>query len=182
MEATLLKTKEEMIKKERKKSIVLLCRGNIPKDFPKDKLIEYLSLKKSYELGLDCDVEKLRKLEEELLNWPRSLENDPGYINILNLAEELRFILGFHVEFAFEDNCRPSLSEVLASLVSRGFYNILIVPLDYINGISESTIKIIEDFKTKNSLEINIAWPFKLGLQADFIATHVLSFMRKQYQ
>ncbi|MDT7891479.1 MAG: hypothetical protein RQ952_01925 [Thermoproteota archaeon] len=179
MEATLLKSKEETIRREKKKAILLLSKGYIPKDYPKEKLLEYFILKLNYELNKNVDENKLKELENEIINWPRNPNNDPSYFNLINLREELYFVLGFNVEFAFEEYCAPRVKDAIFNLLSKGYSSIIIVPIDYIVGINERTLKEIEEIKNSKEIEIQIAWPYKLGLQADFIATHLLSFLRK---
>ncbi len=182
MEATLLGIKEEVIKKEAKKAILLLAKGKIPKDFPKDKALEYLRLKYSQEIGTEFDLIKLKELEEEIINWPRNPDNDPTHFNLLSLAEELSLVLGFTVDFAYEEIGEPQLIKVLNKFLRNNFSIIIVVPLDYLNGPNENTLRILNDFRNKYEVEIYLAWPYKTALQADFIATHVLSFLRSLYR
>jgi len=118
-------------------------------------------------------------LENEIINWPRTPNNDPSYFSLINLREELYFVLGFNVEFAFEEYCAPSIRDAIFNLLSKGYSSIIIVPIDYIAGINAKILKEIEEIKKSKDIDIQIAWPYKLGLQADFIATHILSFLRK---
>ncbi len=180
MESALLS--KDISKKERKKAIVLLAKARIPKNFPKDKALEYLRLKYQSEIGAEFDSNRLKELEEEMANWFKDPSKNPFHSNLINLAEELYFALGFTTDFAYEEIGEPRLIDVLNRLLEKKFSTIIIVPLDYLDEPSEYTLKIIEDFKQKHGVEIHLAWPYKIGLQADFIATHALSFMKGLYQ
>jgi len=177
MEVVAIKTKEELMKKEKRRAIILVSKGSIPKDFPKEKIMEYLSLK--FEVSKGGDMKRMKELEEELKKWPRNPENDPAYFAIINLCEELRFVLGYETQFAFENYCSPSLEETLQEIIRKGYTSIIVVPLDFLTGLDENSLNIIEKIKNENFVEISIAWPYKIGHQADFIATHILSFIRR---
>lgn len=178
MEAAVL-TREQTLKKDKKKAIILLSQGMIPKDYPKEKAFEFLSLKLSLDFKGFTDLGKLKILSEEIKNWPRNELNDPLYYSLKVLAEELYYALGFNVEIAFEDLCNPSFKDVIDSLIKKGFYYIIVVPVNYLLEPSEEINKIIKEQSIKHEVEIILAWPYKQGLKADFLASHVLNYVRK---
>src|SRR5579875_1335490 len=130
MEAIAVKSKEEAIKREKRKAILLVGKGNPPKDYPKEKFLEYIKLKFNLEKIDEASRKRFEELDQEIKKWPRNANNDPSYFNIVNLCEELRYALGFVTDFAFENYCSPTLSEAIYDLISRGFYSIIVVPID----------------------------------------------------
>jgi ABC-type uncharacterized transport system ATPase subunit len=66
----LLKEKETL--KEKRIPLILLAKGNIPKDYPKDKLLEYYNLKFNLELGKEVNKSEFEMLNEEIKRWQRN--------------------------------------------------------------------------------------------------------------
>jgi hypothetical protein len=59
----------------------------------------------------------------------------------------------------------------------RGYKFIIVIPIDYLSGISQETFNKIEELKSKLNIEIVVAWPYSLTLLLDFIREHLYTFM-----
>jgi hypothetical protein len=171
----LLKEKETL--KEKRIPLILLAKGNIPKDYPKDKLLEYYNLKFNLELGKEVNKSEFEMLNEEIKRWQRNENNDPSYFMLLNLAEKINLTGKYLAEIAFEEFCYPDISEAILSLALRGYKFIIVIPIDYLSGISQETFNKIEELKSKLNVEIVVAWPYSLTLLLDFIREHLYTFM-----
>jgi len=177
MEVTL--QKEEEIVKPKRIGVILLSKGKIPSDYPKDKAFEYLLQKLYQNFGLNYDSEKLKRLELEIKNWKRDEYNDPLYSRILNIAKELSFLSGYQVEVAFENLSYPDLEEAFQNLLFRNINKIIILPLYFLEELDERILKEIEKMKEKYKVEIILAWPVDISLQVDYLMGVLIKYIKK---
>jgi sirohydrochlorin cobaltochelatase len=114
------------------KTVVLLAmHGAPPRDFPKEKLVEFFDLHFRLEAmagtGRAPMEKRLQELERELREWPRTAENDPFHAASMELARLLAQESGSEVLVGFNEFCRPDLDEAFAKAVAGGAEHITVV-------------------------------------------------------
>ncbi len=177
--ATELMTKQEMLSRTSRTGVILLANGQLPLDYPSDKALIYMNLKNELAFKHSTDLEKLQALAEEIKHWPRNEQNDPYYYKLLELVNELRFTVNFVIDVAFKDFCFPDLKSSILNMVSMKVLNILIVPLDFLSDPTDLVMKVLNEIKLDDFVNIQLLWPYDLSLQVDFITEHLLRYMRK---
>ena len=96
-----------------KKIIIFIGHGDIPSDFPKEKLKEYFELRNFYKIGLleEKDRKKFKEIEESLKKWERNENNDRHYFDLKKLSEEIEREIKIKTSFAFNEFCYPDIFE-----------------------------------------------------------------------
>jgi sirohydrochlorin cobaltochelatase len=111
--------------------ILLAAHGAPPKDFPKDRLVEFFGLHFRLEAmkgpGRAPMEARLRELAREMLDWPRTPQNDPFHAATTELARLLAERTGKEVLVGFNEFCRPDLDEAFGMAIEGGAGHIVVV-------------------------------------------------------
>jgi sirohydrochlorin cobaltochelatase len=166
-------------------AVVLAMHGVPPKDFPKRETMELFSL--HHRLGHTSGEERaiLQKrhdeLEEKMLRWPRTPENDPFYYASLEIAQKIGHILGKRVVVGFNEFCSPTVEEAIDEAVSHSVEKVIIITPMMTRGGEHSEKDIpraIGRSREKHPhVEMIYAWPFDTTEVAAFLADHARRFL-----
>jgi sirohydrochlorin cobaltochelatase len=167
-----------------KTTIVLAMHGSPPKDYPNEKLMEYMGLHHRLEAltgpAREAMAGKFQVLKTELHNWPRTKENDPYHAASYELAKKLETATGNTVLVGFNEFCDPGLEEALTEAVNGGAEQIIVATPMMTPGGEHSEIDIpeaIEGVRAANpNVQIDYAWPFDLTEVAKFLALQIKKF------
>ena len=164
-----------------KKLILLAMHGAPPRDFPKDKLSEFFGLHFRLEAmagpGRAPMEKRLRELDREMRNWPRTAGNDPFYAASMELARLLALKSGKEVVAGFNEFCRPDLDEAFAKAMAGGAEHITVVTPMMTPGGEHAEEDIPAAIKRANGrwpgVRIDYLWPFDQAEVAGFLAAQV---------
>jgi sirohydrochlorin cobaltochelatase len=163
--------------------LVLAMHGAPPHDFPKNELVEYMSLHNQLEHNPASQEDEIRarymELNEKVRSWPRTSSNDPFYAGSFALAKQLEAASGLAVILGFNEFCAPSLDEALSLAASTAESVLVITPMMTRGG--EHSEKDIPDsirrVRTKHpNTNIQYIWPFEVNEVARFLAEQVRRF------
>lgn len=153
-------------------AVVLVGHGSPPKDYPQERVAEYMRLKTRAELG-DIQAKQLfDKMDKEIRNWA----------GLKELAEEVNRAGSFvHVEAAFNEFCGPTLEEAIERVAKLKPDTVIVVSTMTTRGSEHSEVEIKEKVESVRkrypNFRIVYAWPYDLRKQADFFAQHVRRFL-----
>lgn len=167
-----------------KSVIVLAMRGATPRDFPADELREFMSLHGRLEFSAVSHSPALEsryeELEEKMLGWPRTAENDPFFASSQELAAALERASGHKVVLGFNEFCSPTLSRALDEAAALGAGRILVVTPMMTRGgehYEKDIAQAVDTARQKHpDIEYIYAWPFEAGEVAVFMAAHIKKF------
>ena len=164
--------------------MVLVGHGAPPKGFPDDKVAEYIRLEKRVRAGDKSAEKRLEEIEKELMEWPRTKENDPYWFYLNELAETLKREGGYkEVIPAFNEFCPPNVEQAIERALKLKPDIIVVVPTMMVKGGEHSEVEIKESVeKARESypdIRIVYAWPFDTRELASFISEHVNKFITK---
>jgi sirohydrochlorin cobaltochelatase len=162
--------------------VVVVGHGQLPSDLPREASAKYLMLK--FKHSRSAEEENLyRELEELVLNWPRDEKNDPYYISLQRLAEEVARLGGFsEVWFAFNEFCRPTLAEALEEACRSSVDVVAVVTTMTTPGGEHSEEEIpalIEEARREWRKPVIYAWPFDPGQIARLLVENVNTHLSK---
>lgn len=164
-----------------KKVVVLAAHGAPPRDFPKEKLVEFFGLHFRLEAmagpGRPPAEKRFRELERELRDWPRTAENDPFFAASMELARLLAQESGREVVVGFNEFCRPDLDEAFEKAVAGGAGHIVVVTPMMTPGGEHAERDIPAAIKRASErwpgVRIDYLWPFDQAEVAGFLAGQI---------
>lgn len=156
----------------KKVSLILVGHGGIARDFPKTR--EYFRLHAQ-------GGEEFKKIEDELVHWPRNEKNDDYWGGFMKVASGLRNANAFHsVHVAFNEMCAPTVEEALNETLEDDPDTIVLTSIMMTPGGVHSERDIpasIEAFKKKNpNIAVVYAWPYDVTHISSFLISHVNKF------
>jgi sirohydrochlorin cobaltochelatase len=164
--------------------LVLAMHGAPPNDFPKNDLVELMSLHNQLEHATSSQRNELQRryteLEAKIRCWPRTAANDPFYAGSTALARQLEEVSKLSVLLGFNEFCAPSLEETLeqAACISE---RILVITPMMTRGGEHSEHDIPNAIQRvqghHSSVEIRYIWPFDLSSIAKFLAEQVKAYL-----
>jgi sirohydrochlorin cobaltochelatase len=166
-------------------AIVLAMHGAPPLDFLKEELSEFFGLHNRVGHGSSSVSPQLKKryeeLNEKILRWPRSRENDPFYSGTMDMAENLKIVSGYEVIVGFNEFCAPTIKEAIETAQNQKPEKIIVITPMMTRGgeHSERDIpKAIKDAQKMNpDIPIEYAWPFAISDVASFLFSHIKRFI-----
>ncbi|MFO0568446.1 MAG: CbiX/SirB N-terminal domain-containing protein [Polyangiaceae bacterium] len=162
--------------------VILVGHGGIPRDFPRDDLMESKRLEGARRArGEATPSAREAELDRRLREWPRTAESDPYGAGLERIADALRARLGdTPVLSAYNEFCAPSVEQALLAAIDAGAAEIVVVPTMVTPGGSHSEIEIPEVIAAvraaRPGADIRYAWPFAPGRVAELLADQVLAF------
>lgn len=166
---------------ERKKGIVLVGHGGIPKNYPGELVTKLKRLEAQRRAaGLPMSAEE-SELDTKIRTWPRTPENDPYQAGLEALASEMKPLLnGALFAVAYNEFCGPTLPEAVEDLIKQGAQSITVVSTMFTPGGSHSEFEIpdeIEELKHKHpGVTIRYAWPYNLTKVSKMLMEHIEQF------
>jgi sirohydrochlorin cobaltochelatase len=118
------------------------------------------------------------ELDAKIRNWPRRADNDPYKRGLEQLAAALRPLLpSERFVVAYNEFCRPSVSEAIEGLISQGAARILVIPTMLTPGGVHSEVDIpraLEGLRRSHpGVSLEYVWPFDLPEVATLLAAHI---------
>jgi len=160
--------------------LVLAMHGAPPNDFPRDELVEFISLHNQLEHLPANQASTFQKrymeLNDKIRTWPRTSVNDPFHAGSIELAKQLEVASGLCVFLGFNEFCAPSLDEALEQAALAAERVLVITPMMTRGGEhSERDIPagILRVQSHHPEAHIQYVWPFDLGKVAGFLAEQV---------
>lgn len=163
----------------KKKGVILVGHGGIPKDLPRDIVIRFKGLESSRKKIGGPPSEEERKLENRIRSWPRSPENDPYQAGLESLAESLRPLLsGAGLVLAYNEFCAPTLEDAVEEMVRAEVVEITVLPSMLTPGGVHSEVEIPETLeklrKQFPKISFRYIWPFDMDRVAGMLRDHIL--------
>lgn len=163
-------------------AIVLVGHGAPPNDFPKEKVGRAMSAVHQLahadahahdgaggDHGHDGaahprgDSDDLA-LARELVNWPRTPENDPYFYGVHSIADDLEAESGIKVYVGFNEFCVPTTTDAIERAIDDGARQVIVttVMMTPGGGHSEKDIRnsIHQAQHQSPGVTITYAWPF----------------------
>lgn len=166
-----------------RKVIILIGHGDIPGDFPKEKLKKYFKLRSLSKVNALNEEEKkyFLELEQELKKWRRNKSNDSHYFKLKKFSRFLKKEININVDFAFNEFCYPDIKEKFESLKHK--YDEFYFLPTLIFGGKHTDIEIkekIKDLKKDNpDKKIFYISSFKENLLKDFFVKTIREIINK---
>ena len=118
------------------------------------------------------------ELDDKIRGWPRHPGNDPYKAGLERLGEALRPLLPTDLfAIAYNEFCRPSISEALEGMIRRGATRILVLPTMLTPGGVHSERDIPRELEVIRhahpGVAIDYLWPFDLQHVAALLAAQV---------
>ncbi len=163
--------------------IVLAMHGSPPRDFPREDLSEFFRLHAQIQQANSSAPEKDRYsfLNNKMVNWPRTKQNDPFHAASEELATHLNSILGHEVIVGYNEFCAPSFQQALQLAANRNATQIIVATPMMTRGGEHAEKDIpaqIEEFRKRHlNIEITYAWPFESTQIAKFLAEQISRFV-----
>ena len=161
-------------------AVVLIGHGAPATDCPPEWIGELMSLEWRRGGGPHQHPSSGRaaELDAKIRNWPRQASNDPYKVGVERLAEAVRSSLpDIPVVVAYNEFCRPSIAEAVASAVQQGATRLFVIPTMLTPGgiHSERDIpRALEALRrTQPSVQITYLWPFDLAQVASLLAAQI---------
>lgn len=166
-----------------KKVVILIGHGDIPSDFPKEKLKEYFRLRSLYRIGSLNEKEKkyFLELEKELKKWKRNKSNDHHYFKLKKLSRFLKKELNINVDFAFNEFCYPDIKEKFENIKHKydEFYFLSTLIFGGKHSDIEIKEKIVNLKKENPDKKIFYISSFKEDLLKEFFVKIIKEFINK---
>jgi sirohydrochlorin cobaltochelatase len=165
----------------RKKGVILVGHGGIPKDCPQDLVTRLKRLEAQRRAANQPPSAEELELDATIRKWPRTSATDPYQSGLEAVAERLRQQLnGVLFAVAYNEFCAPTLREAVEELVIKGATHITVTTTMFTPGGSHSEVEIpgILDCLRPRFPEVELcyAWPFDLGLVANTLAEQIQRF------
>ena len=164
--------------------IILVGHGAFPSDYPKDRLDEWFRMSVQQH-SADADEHHDAGSEHaqrtrEILNWPRTPENDPYKFAVDSLAERLRERTGRPVLVAFHELCAPSIGAAIDEAVRQGARTVILTTTMITPGGAHSEVDIPTSIEVAGRRHPNVrliyAWPYDPDRLAAFFADQIERF------
>ncbi len=167
--------------RERKRGVVLVGHGGIPKDCPYDLVMKLKRLEAQRRSTGGAPTAEEVELDRRIRRWPRTGENDPYQSGLEALATRLKPLLdGSLFRIAYNEYCAPTLEEAVEELLKEGVGQITVISSMLTPGGSHAEIEIPQTIdrlrRTHPGVVFRYAWPFDLDLVAGMLATQVKRF------
>ncbi len=165
--------------------IILAMHGAPSRDFPGNKLHEFMELHAQMEHAPQGDTaqmeQRYNELDSEVRNWPRTPENDPFYAGAQDMAAQLASASGYEVIVGYNEFCAPRIDEAMDQAAVQGADKIIVVTPMMTRGGEHAEKEIREEIergrKKYPGVEISYAWPFEPSEVAQFLAAQVGKFV-----
>ncbi|WP_447975489.1 sirohydrochlorin chelatase [Nitrospira sp. Kam-Ns4a] len=167
----------------RRRGVVLVGHGGVPKDFPRERLTRLKALEAQRRgSGRGPSPEEV-ELERAIRTWPRTPETDPYQAGLEALAAALAPLLdGARFALAYNEFCAPCVEEAVEGLIAAGATEITVVPSMLTPGGSHAQEEIpamLAQLQARYpGVVIRYAWPFDLADVARLLAQQVARFER----
>lgn len=161
------------------RAVVLVGHGGVPKDFPRERLMELKRLERERRSGEGRGASSRElELDGELRNWPRTDATDPYRAGLRRIAEALATRLDdAELVVAYNEFCAPSVSDAIEDAIARGATHVVVIPTMLTPGGSHSEVDIPEtlaEVRARHAgVEIVYAWPFEPAAVAEMLAARV---------
>jgi len=167
--------------RERKRGVILVGHGGIPKGCPQELVTQLKRLESQRRAANQPPSPEEIELGARIRRWPRTPETDPYQSGLEAVAAQLRAELGDMLfAVAYNEFCAPTLEESIGELIKRGAAEIIVATTMFTPGGSHSEIEIPETLARMRLLHPNVvlryAWPFDLRLVANTLAEQVRRF------
>ena len=162
-------------------AVVLIGHGAPATDCPPEWIGELMSLEWRRGGGgphQHASAGRAAELDAKIRNWPRQASNDPYKVGVERLAEAVRsLLLNIPVGVAYNEFCRPSIAEAVASAIQQGATRLFVIPTMLTPGgiHSERDIpRALEELRrTHPAVSITYLWPFDLSQVASLFAAQI---------
>jgi len=156
-----------------KKIIILVGHGNIPNDFPEEKLKEYFKLR-----NLKIEDKKFKEIEESLKKWERNENNDRHYFDLKKLSEEIEREIKIKTSFAFNEFCYPDMFEKFEEIKDE-YDEIYFVSTFIFKGKHSDEIKDkIEELKNNYKDKKIFYIPLKKEFLKEFFVKNIKNYLK----
>jgi sirohydrochlorin cobaltochelatase len=166
---------------ERKKGVVLVGHGGIPKDYPQDLITRLKRLEAQRRAsGTPMSAEEA-ELDDKVRNWPRTPDTDPYQAGLEALAAHMKPLLnGTLFAVAYNEFCGPTLPEAVENLIRQGAQSITVVSTMFTPGGSHAEFEIPEEMdelrRHHPGITLTYAWPFNLKQVSQMLVDHIDRF------
>lgn len=163
-------------------AVVLIGHGAPATDCPPQLIGELMSLEWRHPHAADGHHHhaegRAAELDRTIRGWPRNTGNDPYKAGLERLAEVLRPLLPTDLfAVAYNEFCRPSISEALEEMIRRGAARVLVLPTMLTPGGVHSEKDIPRELdaarRAHPGVTIDYLWPFDLPQVAGLLAAHI---------
>ncbi len=166
---------------ERKKGIILVGHGGIPKDYPSDLISKLKRLEAQRRAAGQPMSEEELALDTKIRTWPRTPETDPYQAGLEALGAQMKPMLnGALFSLAYNEFCGPTVQEAVKSLIQQGANSITIVSTMFTPGGSHSEYEIPEEMaelrQEHPDVQLQYAWPYDLGQVSKMLVEHIDQF------
>jgi sirohydrochlorin cobaltochelatase len=178
--------REELADLSPKTVIVLVGHGAPPSDMPRERVTAAMRAARgadtdsgeAHEPGVQAEHQRgVPPAVREMLDWPRTRENDPYFFGVQDIARSLSQKTGLEVFVGFNELCAPTTAEAISQAVRTGAEQVVIVSVMTTpgGGHSEKDIRSSIDVaqKTYPHVKLTYAWPFSVDRIASLLAGNV---------
>ncbi len=166
---------------ERKKGIILVGHGGIPKDYPTELVSKLKRLEAQRRAAKQPMSAEELELDTKIRTWPRTPESDPYQAGLEALGAQMKpMINGALFSLAYNEFCGPTLQEAVKNLIQQGAESITIVSTMFTPGGSHSEYEIPEEMaelrQKHPDIQIQYAWPYDLNQVSKMLIEHIDRF------
>ncbi len=166
---------------ERKKGIILVGHGGIPKDYPADLVSKLKRLEAQRRAAKQPMSAEELALDTKIRTWPRTPESDPYQAGLEALGNQMKpMINGALFSLAYNEFCGPTLQEAVKSLIKQGAESITVVSTMFTPGGSHSEYEIPEEMEELRhehpNVQLQYAWPYDLSQVSKMLVEHIAQF------
>lgn len=166
---------------DRKKGVVLVGHGGIPRDYPQDLITKLKRLEAQRRASGSPVSAEEAELDRKVRTWPRTSDTDPYKAGLETLGAHMKPLLnGTLFALAYNEFCGPTLPQAVEELIQDGAQTILIVSTMFTPGGSHSEYEIpeeLEELRHKHpGVTINYAWPYDLSMVCEMLLEHIKKF------
>ena len=162
-------------------ALVLVGHGAPATDCPPELIGELMGLEWRKGAGGPPSPELQRRaeaLDGKIRNWPRHAGNDPYKRGLEQLADLLRPLVPAELfAIAYNEFCRPSLTEAVEAIIRQGATRILVIPSMLTPGGVHAERDIPQELdglrRRHPGVGMQYLWPFDLQQVAELFAAHV---------
>jgi sirohydrochlorin cobaltochelatase len=122
--------------------------------------------------------QRIAELDAAIRNWPRRSENDPYREGLERVTQVLAGLIPqARVMAAYNEFCRPSLTEAIAQVVAEGARRVFVIPSMLTPGGLHSEQDVPQELARARAAHpnttITYVWPFETASIASLLAEHV---------
>jgi sirohydrochlorin cobaltochelatase len=166
---------------ERKRGVILVGHGGIPKDCPYELVMKLKRLEAQRRATGGAPTAEEAELDRRIRRWPRTGSNDPYRAGLEALAARLEPLLeGSLFRIAYNEYCAPTLEEAVEELLKEGVGQITVISSMLTPGGSHAEIEIPQTIdhlrRAHPGVVFRYAWPFDLDVVAGMLAAQVKGF------